>query len=376
MPIHEGIRSINGAGRYAMETDTIMVLNLPSLYMSTRKNTAVFANRLLRWYSTHGRKDLPWQNNIDPYRVWVSEVMLQQTQVATVIPYFQQFMEQFPTVNSLAQADIDQVLHRWSGLGYYSRARNLHKTASIVEAEYNGEFPSDLDALQALPGIGRSTAGAIRATAFEIPTPILDGNVKRVLARQFGIAGWPGKSAVAKELWAVSEQCTPAREARAYTQAIMDFGATLCTRTKPACDICPVATSCVALKEGSIAELPGKKPKKVLPVRETTMFILVDQSKVLLEKRPPSGIWGGLWSFPEDRQRLECFKPTELQKLEVVKHTFSHFHLLIEPVMLRASNTAAVFDSERLDWFSIKSVQPVGLAAPIERLLQKVRELI
>lgn len=333
-----------------------------------------FASNILDWYQLHGRKDLPWQQDISPYRVWVSEIMLQQTQVNTVTPYFQRFVESFPTITALAEASEDVVLHHWSGLGYYSRARNLHKTAKIVLDEFDAQLPADVEALQSLPGIGRSTAGAILATAFEIPTPILDGNVKRVLARHDGISGWPGKSIVANALWASSTKYTPDTHSRAYTQAIMDMGATVCTRSKPDCGNCPVANTCVALKQEQIELYPGKKPKKELPVRQTEMLILVnDRQQVLLEKRPPTGIWGSLWSLPE----LEHFN-YEVDKAvaetwPVLRHTFSHFHLDITPIVIAGELDDRLMDNEGLLWYNIDQPQELGLAAPVSKLLDQLK---
>jgi A/G-specific adenine glycosylase len=333
-----------------------------------------FSTRLLDWYDHHGRKDLPWQRDMTPYRVWISEIMLQQTQVATVIPYFERFMATFPTVRDLSAANLDQVLHLWSGLGYYSRARNLHKTAQIIVHELSGQFPNSVDELQALPGIGRSTAGAIRASAFELPTPILDGNVKRVLARHDGVEGWPGKSSVAKQLWMTSERYTPVDSARRYTQAIMDLGATLCTRSKPSCEACPLSTSCFAYNEQGVSEFPGKKPKKHKPNKRTQMYLLVDNESVLLEKRPPNGIWGGLWSFPENLEALTPYKPEAIQRLETIKHTFSHFSLEIEPILLEPTLKSVIHDGERFAWYSLKQNAELGLAAPITLLLEKLRQ--
>ena len=259
-----------------------------------------FSERLLAWFDEHGRKTLPWQQDRTPYRVWVSEIMLQQTQVATVIPYYERFMARFPKVADLAQAPIDDVLSLWTGLGYYARARNLHKTACIVAEEYDGKFPDSVEGLESLPGIGRSTAGAILTLGHGRWAPILDGNVKRVLARYHAIEGWPGRSDVLAALWRASEAVTPRHRTADYTQGIMDLGATLCTKSKPECLFCPMTEDCQARISGTQATYPGKKPKKKIPTRDTHFIICVDsQGQVLLERRPPSGIWGGLWSFPE-----------------------------------------------------------------------------
>src|SRR5690606_34704110 len=253
-----------------------------------------FQRAVLGWYDQHGRKDLPWQQQITPYRVWVSEIMLQQTQVSTVIPYFERFMHRFPDVQALARAPVDDVLHHWTGLGYYARARNLHKAAQKVAQEFAGEFPADIDALTSLPGVGRSTAGAIASLAMNLRAPILDGNVKRVLARFYAIDGYPGERAVEQQLWHHAENLTPHTRLREYTQVMMDLGATLCTRSKPRCDDCPLQKSCRAFADNSMHLYPGRKAKKALPTRRTWMLLLEDaEGRVLLEQRPPAGLWGG-----------------------------------------------------------------------------------
>lgn len=336
-----------------------------------------FASRVLGWYEQHGRKNLPWQEDISPYRVWVSEIMLQQTQVTTVIPYFNDFIERFPGVEQLAYASEDEVLHLWSGLGYYSRARNLHRTAKIVAKEYDFRFPDDLESLQKLPGIGRSTAGAILATAFEIPTPILDGNVKRVLARHDGIAGWPGKAAVARSLWDASCKYTPECSSRPYTQAIMDLGATLCTRNKPDCTHCPVNQSCIALKESKVEQYPGKKPKKILPVKSSEMMLLVNnQNQVLLEKRTGAGVWGGLWCLPELTGMIGHVKAGRQETWPALRHTFSHFHLDITPVVIHGELAGQVMDNTQLLWYNVYEPQRLGLAAPVSKLLDQLKNVI
>jgi A/G-specific adenine glycosylase len=249
------------------------------------------SERLLTWYRLHGRKDLPWQHPAAPYPVWISEIMLQQTQVQAAIPYFEKFMARFPDVHALAAAPVDEVLHIWSGLGYYARARNLHRTAELVVADHGGELPRNIDALMALPGIGRSTAAAILALSFGDRHAILDGNVKRVLCRYHSIEGWPGGSGVAKRLWAIAEAQTPDNDLAAYTQALMDL-------RQPRCEDCPLNGDCLALAEGREAELPQRKPRKSTPLRHTVFVIVRDpRGRVLLERRPPAGIWGGLWSF-------------------------------------------------------------------------------
>ncbi len=337
-----------------------------------------FSDKLLTWFDQHGRKTLPWQQDFSPYRVWVSEIMLQQTQVTTVIPYFERFMQRFPTVESLAQAKLDEVLHLWTGLGYYARARNLHKTAQIVTEAHQGCFPATVEALTALPGIGRSTAGAIVSIAGGGRAPILDGNVKRVLARCFGIDGWPGQTAVAKALWAKAEALTPTKRVADYTQAIMDLGATVCVRSSPVCSACPFANECVAHSEGLIDELPGRKPKRATPVKQTTMLVVEnDDHEVLLKKRPTDGLWGGLWHFPEcDEDAIEetlanlgFESPASVTRLEPFRHTFTHFHLDITPVRVRVEHALnAIGEPDQL-WYSTTEPANIGLTRPVVHLL-------
>jgi A/G-specific adenine glycosylase len=295
-----------------------------------------FATLLIAWQKTSGRHDLPWQGTRDPYAVWLSEIMLQQTQVGSVIPYYLRFIARFPDIAALAAAPLDEVLAHWSGLGYYARGRNLHRAAQIVVAQHGGAFPRDVDAVTALPGIGRSTAAAILAFAFGQRRAILDGNVKRVLARCFGIAGYPGAKPVENRLWHKAEQLLPDAGIETYTQALMDLGATLCTR-KPACSACPLSASCIAYNEDRVAELPAPKPRKPLPQKETAMLILLRQGEVYLEKRPPTGIWGGMWSFPEEGVADETglarlgVKGKAGMPLPEMQHTFTHFRLRIVP---------------------------------------------
>ena len=271
----------------------------------TAEPTADFARRLLAWHAEHGRHTLPWQRDPTPYRVWVSEIMLQQTQVSTVVPYFERFMARFPKVAILAAAPLDEVLHHWSGLGYYARARNLHRAAEILAGTYGGEFPATLEEVIALPGIGRSTAGAILALSRGLRHPILDGNVKRVLARGFAVEGWPDAPHVQKTLWALAETLTPLEGVAAYTQAIMDLGATLCTRSRPACERCPVATLCVARQLSKVENYPAPRPRKPLPERRTRFMVLRDPAgRWLLERRPARGIWGGCGVFRKRRRRI------------------------------------------------------------------------
>ncbi|MES9942740.1 MAG: A/G-specific adenine glycosylase [Candidatus Thiodiazotropha sp. 6PLUC2] len=342
-----------------------------------------FCKKVLAWFALHGRKQLPWQQPRDPYRVWVSEIMLQQTQVATVIDYFNRFMATFPDMKTLAEADADQVMHHWSGLGYYARARNLHQCAKQVTAQHQGGLPDDLEMLQRLPGIGRSTAGAIRSLAFAKFAPILDGNVKRVLARRFAIQGWPGQTAVSKRLWQLSEALTPHSNTADYNQAMMDLGAMICLRRKPLCHACPLVEDCQAYLKGDIASYPGSKPKKEKPVRSTQLLILRDDEvSVLLQQRPPSGIWGGLWSLPEcpteERAEVWCesnlgIYATQLHQLAPRRHSFTHFHLDITPVLLQVEKTRnRIMDEDSMVWYNLSKPEDLGLAAPVSRILQEI----
>ena len=341
-----------------------------------------FADSVLRWYATHGRKDLPWQQEPTPYRVWVSEIMLQQTQVATVIPYYQRFMQSFPNVLALANAKQDDVLHHWSGLGYYARARNLHEAAQLIRSKHGGKFPLRFDKVVALPGIGRSTAGAILALSSGKRFPILDGNVKRVLARYYAIEGWPGKTSVANTLWEYATQNTPRRKVADYTQAMMDLGATLCTRSNPDCVACPLNRKCAALAEDRTAEFPGKKDKKAKPLRQTQMVLAHYDGSVYLERRPPSGIWGGLWSLPEidDDQSVDSWcqqrlntSPAETDRWVVMRHSFSHYDLDILPIAVRIEQADdVVADSDSALWYKPDADQQIGLAAPVEKLIRSL----
>lgn len=341
---------------------------------------ADFSQRVLRWFEAHGRKTLPWQQDPTPYRVWVSEIMLQQTQVATVIPYYQRFMARFPTLESLALAPEDEVLHHWSGLGYYSRARNLQAAAKQLMQSRGGRFPEDLEAIAALPGIGRSTAGAILSLGIGRRGVILDGNVKRVLARYHAIDGWPGDTRVQQALWRWAEQHTPETGFGAYAQAMMDLGATLCTRSRPACDDCPIREHCQARLSGRIGDFPGKKPRKALPEKTVRLLLIGDtEGGLLLEKRPASGIWGGLWSLPEcpsDQEPADwChhrlgIAVTAPVYLDAFSHTFSHFRLLAEPVRLTLMRAHALREGEQT-WYhpSRDRARALGLPAPIASLL-------
>ncbi|MBW8312562.1 MAG: A/G-specific adenine glycosylase [Rhizobium sp.] len=339
-----------------------------------------FAQRLLQWFDRDGRHDLPWQHPRTPYRVWLSEIMLQQTQVQTVIPYYARFLDALPTLPDLAAADTDRVLALWAGLGYYARARNLHKAAQVCVAEHGGDLPADFEKLAALPGIGRSTAGAILAQAHGQRFPILDGNVKRTLARFHGIGGWPGGSAVEKAMWELAENHLPETRLADYTQAIMDFGATLCTRHDPACMLCPLQDGCVARREGRVEQLPEAKPGKPLPERRTLMLLVHDAGdRILLARRPAKGVWSGLWSLPEAgshdeaRDFLSRHAPAAFdagEALPLIEHVFSHYRLHIEPLRWRVADSAAeTGDNNELRWQPRERLHELGLPAPVKRLL-------
>jgi len=340
-----------------------------------------FADRLLAWFDISGRHDLPWQHPRTPYRVWLSEIMLQQTQVRVVVPYFERFVAALPDLAALAAAPLDDVLALWSGLGYYARARNLHAAAKLCVARHGGDLPRDIDALTALPGIGRSTAGAILSQAWGDRFPILDGNVKRVLARVHGIDGWPGQPAIEKRMWAIAEAALPQARMADYTQAQMDFGATLCTRADPACVLCPLQEQCVALREGRVAELPTPKPGKPLPERRALMLWLEDaQGRVLLQRRPPAGIWASLWSLPEAedheaaRQWFETHADDDYDRhetLAAVAHGFTHYRLQIQPLRWRETGgKSAVRDNPDLRWIERGALGALGIPAPIRKLLE------
>lgn len=342
-----------------------------------------FSSRLLLWFDQYGRKDLPWQSPRTAYRVWVSEIMLQQTQVVTVIGYFERFMQRFDSLQSLAAANEDEVLHYWSGLGYYARCRNLHKTAKLVIEQGLTELPDDRESLQALPGIGRSTAAAIMAQVWNKPEAILDGNVKRVLTRHQCISGWTGGSTVLKQLWPLAEALTPDERVADYTQAIMDLGATVCKRSKPVCNECPVSLDCVALKNECVHELPTPKKKKLMPEKSKRFLIIRNNNQqVLLEKRPPTGIWGGLWSLPEldleqdvndyCQQQLG-FSVIDTQEYEVVKHTFSHYHLFITPTLVQYEATGdKIMERRECQWYQKDQPDALGLAAPVSAIIESL----
>ena len=339
------------------------------------------SDRLLAWFDQHGRHDLPWQRDPSAYRVWVSEIMLQQTQVATVIPYFERFMQRFYSVRALARADIDEVLHLWSGLGYYARGRNLHRAANLIVDEHARKLPRAIDELIALPGIGRSTAGAILSLAYSERHPILDGNVKRVLARYHEVAGWPGKPDVLRQLWSHAEHHTPHQRIADYTQAIMDLGATLCVRSKPGCNVCPLQTDCGAYTAQTHAQYPGRKKRNPLPLKETRFVIArARDGSALLCKRPPTGIWGGLWSFPEidvDKDvgswchEHNLRQTGKLVQHPILTHTFTHFRLAITPFECAVvENGRSIMDSDRWLWYNVHDPARIGLSKPVQQLLR------
>jgi A/G-specific adenine glycosylase len=337
-----------------------------------------FAESLIFWQKAHGRHGLPWQGGRDPYAVWLSEIMLQQTQVSSVIPYYQRFLASFPDIAALAAASQDEVLAHWSGLGYYSRARNLHQAARDVVERHGGVFPAEFEQILALPGIGRSTAAAISAFAFGMRRAILDGNVKRVLARYFAVEGHPGAKGVEALLWQHAEDLLPQQGIEAYTQGLMDLGATVCTRSRPRCGECPVGRDCLAHHQGRQSELPSPRPRKALPERETTMLLLLRQGEIFLEKRPPTGIWGGMWSFPEiareEDPRQAClasfgFEAETLKPLPHVQHTFTHFrlHILPQPLTVSAVQLRACQPGGM--WLSLDDALGAAIPAPVRQLL-------
>ncbi|MEE6032711.1 A/G-specific adenine glycosylase [Avibacterium paragallinarum] len=353
-----------------------------------------FARAVLTWYDQFGRKHLPWQQNKSLYGVWLSEVMLQQTQVATVIPYFERFMQRFPTIIDLADAPLDEVLHLWTGLGYYARARNLHQSAQIIRDQYQGNFPTEFEQVQALKGIGRSTAGAILSSCLNAPYPILDGNVKRVLSRYFTVKGWAGEKKVENQLWQLSAEVTPTQRVADFNQAMMDIGAMVCTRTKPKCALCPLSAKCGANLQQNWQDYPAKKPKKTLPERQSYFLIWQRQGKVALEQRENAGLWGGLYCFPQfdSKQDLLAYLARQnvdfYQEWPAFRHTFSHFHLMIHPIYVKQEYHGE--DANRSDWKKVgenhgkyeSSIQSavkywydpqnpdqIGLATPVKNLL-------
>lgn len=343
------------------------------------------SRQILKWFDKHGRHDLPWQKKPTPYRVWISEIMLQQTQVTTVIDYFERFMKRFPTLSKLTNAPLDEVFELWSGLGYYARAKNLHKTAQIIQTQYHGKFPTDYDAVLALPGIGRSTAGAILSISTQQRYPILDGNVKRVLSRHFAIDDWYGNPKTLEKLWEHSEKITPKERVADYTQAIMDLGATVCTRSQPKCTLCPISKSCEAKKLDRIKFYPMPRPKTKIPTKATTVLMLISPKYqcILLEKRPIKGIWGGLWSLPECSVKSNikewCTKTFQLtlKKMytwETFRHTFTHFHLNIHPVLCEVHDQYKPKSiSLNYQWYPFEKAYTLGLPAPIRRLIEQLQ---
>jgi len=340
---------------------------------------APFASRLLAWWDDEGRKDLPWQHPRTPYRVWVSEIMLQQTQVSTVIPYFERWMQRFPDIEKLAQSPLDDVLACWAGLGYYARARNLHRTAQICLQQHGGSLPVAGEELSELPGIGRSTANAIVSQSTDQPAVVLDGNVRRVIARHATVTGWPGSSSVQKSLWREAESRLPKNRGADYTQAIMDLGALLCVRTKPNCKRCPVKADCKACGDGKVHLYPSPKPKTKITERTVFMLILHDgQQRVMLEKRPAAGIWGGLWSLPEAENLAELEEKTGLtiaggQVLQPRLHRLTHMRLHIRPVLLPRLQAKQVKCSARQCWMELDGDASQGMPQPVALLLQEFR---
>lgn len=342
------------------------------------------SRRLLAWYDRHGRKTLPWKRQRDPYRIWISEIMLQQTQVTTVIPYFKRFIARFPTVRSLARAELDEVLHLWTGLGYYARARNLHQAARHIVEKHRGVFPCTFEAVADLPGIGRSTAGAILALAFGQRLPILDGNVKRVLARYHTIDTPLNNRKTGEYLWQLAEQHTPRARVADYTQAIMDLGATACTRSNPKCTVCPLRTTCRAYQIGAPQDYPIRAKPRRAPVRATHMLMIRDhRGRVLLTRRPPAGLWGGLWGFPEcahDNARQWCRKELGLDIQTDApwpkrRHSFSHFHLDITPIPARVvGGTDQAMENTESVWYNVRRPDARGFSAPVKRLLEQLRK--
>ena len=354
-----------------------------------------FSQHIIDWQKLHGRHDLPWQNTVDPYAIWVSEIMLQQTQVTAVLGYYAKFMQKFPSIAALAAATQEDVLQYWSGLGYYSRARNLHAASQVVMDDYGGIFPHNFDTIQSLAGIGRSTAAAISTFALQSPQPILDGNVKRVFARHFNIAGFTGTPKVAQQLWQIAERENPNGAdknlaAIAYTQGLMDLGATLCTRAKPKCTICPVNRSCQALAHNVVKSLPTPKPRKILPEKSTTMLVLFNGHEVMLEKRAPIGIWGGLWSLPEvgDGTGINGLSVNELghnsigidaldlhdTTLDKLTHVFTHFKLHITPLLIYTNKNPQINQAATI-WLPINEAISAAIPTPVRKILMVLKSL-
>lgn len=336
------------------------------------------STRIIAWQRRSGRNDLPWQNTRDAYRIWLSEIMLQQTQVSAVVPYYQRFLQQFPDVLALARADVDEVMKLWAGLGYYARARHLHRAAQHIADMHGGVFPAGIEAIRSLPGVGRSTAAAIAAFAFGTRAAILDGNVKRVFARHFGVDGDVKSKAVEEQLWRIAEEQLPAREIERYSQGLMDLGATVCTRRQPGCQVCPLAKTCLARAQGRVESLPGRGAKRALPHRQTCMLVIVSNGQVLLEKRPPTGIWGGLWSLPE--VRLEDDVAAVLRArfgivagssatLERVEHGFTHYSLSIFPLRISVARKPNLAGEPGISWVTAGAAATAALPAPVKRII-------
>ena len=346
---------------------------------SPLRRAATFAPRLVAWQRAHGRHGLPWQDTRDPYRIWLSEIMLQQTQVQTVIPYYEKFLADFPDVRALAAAPIERVLEHWSGLGYYRRAHHLHAAAQTVVAQFAGVFPGDAHILETLPGVGRSTAAAIAVFASGARAAILDGNVKRVFARHRGIEGVPGAANVEAQLWQVAEAQLPKRDIETYTQALMDLGATVCTRARPNCAACPVAHDCVAFNQNRIGELPSPRPRKALPHRELRVLLIEHGGEILFERRPPLGIWGGLWSLPElplDADVRAAVKSryaaevTVRDELPTIAHGFTHFALTLHPQRVSARRWPSRAEAPGTIWLTPADARGAALPAPIKKLMR------
>jgi A/G-specific adenine glycosylase len=340
---------------------------------------SAFANKIIAWQLREGRHSLPWQKTRDPYLIWLSEIMLQQTQVATVIPYYERFLSRFPDIATLANAGDDEVMQRWAGLGYYARARNLLRAARQIVACHQGIFPASYEAILGLPGIGRSTAAAISAFAFGERRAILDGNVKRLFARQFGVGGDSRSTSAANALWLIAEKKLPRTGIENYTQGLMDLGASVCTRTQPTCLLCPVRKTCVAFNEGRIEELPGKSRKREAPHRQTRMLVIVSRGEVLLEKRPPTGIWGGLWCLPELAVEQDVFealhkryalKGRTVRELDRVEHGFTHYSLSIFPIEIAVAGVDARAMEPGLMWINLDDAMGAAIPAPVKRILR------
>lgn len=349
--------------------------------MSPSRSLTELAARVCAWQREHGRHHLPWQGTRDPYRIWLSEIMLQQTQVSTVIPYYDRFLQRFPDIQSLADADQEEVMPFWAGLGYYARARNLHRCAQVLVAEYGGCFPATSQEIATLPGIGRSTAAAIAAFSTGERAPIMDGNVRRVFTRYFGIHGYPGLRAVEQRLWSLAEcaleQAPADLDMAAYTQGLMDLGSQVCTRSRPQCPACPLATGCEAKRLGLQQQLPEPRPRRSLPERSCAMLLLHGNGHVLLEKQPENGLWGGLWSLPryEDGQALAAacrargVAVSERGRMAGFVHVFTHFRLHIEPWLLEAGPQAAQPNIQE-SWFPFEQLPDTAVPAPVRSLLE------